>query len=86
MATQWLSINDIKLLVKSGLYRLETGANQSDSLIYDRKSGTYVGHIQQAHTLNERFQQSDTYTPPPYVVQTLNSFNGSDWNKNSEGW
>ncbi|MCW5907407.1 MAG: hypothetical protein KIS94_06085 [Chitinophagales bacterium] len=86
MATRWLSINDIKLLVKSGLYRLETGANKNDSLIYDRNSGTYVGHIQHAHTLSERFQQNDAYIPPPYIIQTLDSFTGNEWNSNNEQW
>lgn len=46
MATQWLSINDVKRLVKQKLYWLETGSMPGDSLVYDRESRKYVGHIE----------------------------------------
>lgn len=88
MNIQWLSINDIKLLVKGGFYRLETGAKKNDTLIYDRQKGTYVGHLENQGTSNEYYKQDGSYQPPVYILQALETFNNSNsnWNKDGRGW
>ncbi len=80
MALQWLSINDVKRLVKQNLYQLETGSKATDQLIYDRKNGKYVGHIE-----NGTFYQNDTYEIPQYIIQTIEEFD-NDWSKGGYGW
>lgn len=57
---EWLSINDVKRLVKQKLYRLETGSKAGDSLVYDRNSGKYVGHIEGS---SQSFYQDKSYRP-----------------------
>lgn len=83
---QWLSINDVNRLVKQKMYQLETGSKPGDSLIYDRQSGKYVGHIEGS---NQTFHQSNSYTPSRYIIETLENLNGgskADWKNNSTGW
>lgn len=76
MGTRWLSINDVKRLVKQNLYRLETGSKSGDSLIYDRQSRRYVGHIE---SNSNSFHQDPSYDVPYYVVEYLETFRGEDW-------
>lgn len=78
MATQWLSINDVKRLVKQKLYWLETGSKPGDSLVYDRESRKYVGHIE---SNKNTFHQDSDYITPPYVINALDSFNDNQWNE-----
>lgn len=80
MATQWLSINDVKRLVKQKLYWLETGSKPGDSLIYDRISRKYVGHIESS---SNTFHQDFNYITPTYVVKALDSLNDNEWNENN---
>lgn len=75
-----MSLRDVNMLLKKGLYRLETGVNQN--LIYDKNSGEFVGHIESGQS----FSQSQYYTPSLYVIQQLESYNGEDWRKDSTGW
>ncbi len=79
---QWLSINDVQRLVKQKLYYLETGSKPGDSLIYDRQSKKYVGHIEGS---SNTFYQDSQYTVPPYIVSHLETFKGNDWN-NENNW
>lgn len=81
MSVQWLSINDVRRLVKQKMYRMETGAKPGDILIYDRRSKQYVGHIES----DSRFEQEPSYSPPPYIIEALETFDGSGWN-NRNGW
>jgi hypothetical protein len=78
--TQWLSINEVKRLVKMGFYQLETGAHSSDQLIYDRQSRKYVGHIESG-----QYQQSLEYQVPQYIVKYLQEFD-NDWTEEGKGW
>lgn len=80
MATQWLSINDVKRLVKQKLYWLETGSKPGDSLVYDSRSRKYVGHIEGG---NNSFYQDSQYNIPPYIVTSLETFKGEEWDKDS---
>lgn len=85
---QWLSINDVKRLVKQKMYQLETGSKPGDSLIYDKQSGKYVGHIEGS---TQTFYQSNSYTPSHYIIETLEMLNGGgkgDWKNNNlgRGW
>lgn len=85
---EWLSINDVKRLVKQKVYQLETGSKPGDSLVYDSRSRQYVGHIEQSRNT---FHQNASYTPPSYVIETLQAFDGNsptDWrnNRNANGW
>lgn len=78
---RWVSINDIKRLVKQELYRLETGSRPGDQLVYDRASGKYVGHIEQGRN----FVQDRAYEPPVYIVKMLDEFD-NDWQSDCQGW
>jgi hypothetical protein len=83
---QWLSINDVKRLVKQKMYQLETGSKSGDSLIYDRQSGKYVGHIEGS---TQTFHQDSSYIPSRYIIETLETFNGRDkrdWKNKGNGW
>ncbi len=83
---EWLSINDVKRLVKQKLYRLETGSRAGDSLVYDRNSGKYVGHIESS---SQSFHQSKEYIPSAYVIETLETLNNhskTDWKQSGNGW
>ena len=80
MATQWLSINDVRRLVKQQLYFLETGSKAGDQLIYDRNSNQYVGHVE-----GRQFHQSESYVPPSFITQTLRNFD-NEWSKEGTGW
>lgn len=82
MASGWLSINEVNRLIKQKLYWLETGSKPGDSLVYDRESKKYVGHIE---ANSNSFYQDPGYTIPPYVVSFLETFKGEDWNNNG-GW
>lgn len=77
---EWLSINDVKRLVKQKMYRLQTGAHSGDQLVYDNRSGKYVGHIEQG-----RFAQSKQYEVPAYIIKRLNTFD-NDWDSLGGGW
>jgi hypothetical protein len=77
-----LSINDIKRLVKQSLYRIETGSKASDSLIYDRQSGKYVGHIENGTS----FYQDSYYQVPQYIIEYLDKFEGNSWNQSNRSW
>jgi len=74
-----LSINDIKRLVKQSLYRLETGSKPGDSLVYDRQTGQYVGHIENK---TSSFYQDSSYNVPSYIIEYLETFDSNGWNKN----
>ncbi|MBV7440091.1 hypothetical protein KRX57_01520 [Weeksellaceae bacterium TAE3-ERU29] len=76
----WISINDARLLIKKGMYRLETGAKSNDQLIYDNRSGKFVGHIE-----NGRFFQESSYQIPTYVKVELEKLNQNDW-FNNKSW
>jgi|GEM_PF-4535783 hypothetical protein len=78
---RWISINDVKRLVKQKLYELETGSKQGDELIYDKTTGKYVGHIEGGKT----FHQDQTYEPPALIIKTLEGFN-NDWSADNGGW
>jgi hypothetical protein len=72
---QWLSIRDVKMLVKKGLYTLETGA--SENLIYDNISKKYVGHIDSKGSL----KQNNDYQVPVQIQGYLNELDSnSAWN------
>ncbi len=77
---QWLSINDVKRLVKQKMYQFETGSKPGDQLIYDKNSGKYVGHVE-----NGNFYQDKSYQIPQYIIQTLKDFD-NDWTKDGSGW
>lgn len=83
MAVQWLSINDVRQLVKQRLYRMETGAKPGDILIYDNRRREYVGHIE---TGRSYFEQNPAYTPPPYIIEALEEFNGGGWVDGDWSW
>ncbi len=83
MSVQWLSINDVRRLVKQKMYRLETGAKPGDQLIYDSRRGEYVGHIEGGGTY---FEQNPRYEPPRYIIQALEEFDGGGWNNDGHGW
>jgi len=85
---QWLSINDVKLLVKKKLYQLETGSRDGDYLVYDRTAKTYVGHIEGAkyndasETIEsvKFFKQKEEYNPPRYIISEIETYKGSsEW-------
>ena len=86
MSVQWLSINDVKRLVKQKLYRLETGSRNGDLLVYDRSSRDYVGHVESAGSSSERFHQDSHYVIPQYIIKTIQAWDGSGWNNCSFGW
>lgn len=77
---RYLSINEVERLIKQGLYFLETGSHPADSLIYDKKTRQYVGHIENKN----RFQQDSHYVVPEYIVEYLDTFDGKSWNKNKK--
>jgi hypothetical protein len=77
---QWLSINDVKRLVKQGLYRLETGDHSGNQHVYDRQSGKYVGRVESG-----QYQQSLEYQVPQYIVKRLQGFD-NDWTEECRGW
>lgn len=39
-----MSLRDLELLIKRGIYKLETGNNKN--LIYDNRTRKYVGHVE----------------------------------------
>lgn len=75
---KWMSIRDINMLVKKGLYKLETGA--TENLIYDKQSGKYVGHIDSGGS----FKQDSKYVPTPFIVKTIDNEVKGNWNDNSK--
>lgn len=81
--TQWLSINDVRRLVKRGMYRLETGSKPGDSLIWDNRSKQYVGHIENGGSY---FRQDSSYIVPVYVIQALETYDGNDWLGKGFSW
>jgi hypothetical protein len=83
MSVQWLSINDVRRLVKQKMYRLETGSKPGDQLVYDRRLRQYVGHIEGGGSY---FEQSPHYEPPRYIIEALEDFDGGDWNGGGHGW
>lgn len=74
---RWMSIRDINMLIKKGLYQLETGA--SHNLIYDRQSGKYVGHIDRGGS----FVQDRNYEPNNYIIRMIHEEEKGGWNDNS---
>lgn len=83
MSVRWLSINDVRRLVKQKMYRMETGSKPGDILIYDRNRKEYVGHIEggnSAYGSGSSFEQAPSYEPPPYIIEALESFDGGGWN------
>lgn len=83
MSVQWLSINDVRRLVKQRLYRMETGSKPGDILIYDNRRREYVGHIEAG---SSSFEQNPAYTPPQYVYEALKTFDGGGWVDGDWGW
>ncbi len=90
---RFISINDLKLLVKKGLYQLETGSRPGDYLVYDRKARTYVGHVEgttyddQTEVLGTvgYFLQNEKYEPRQYIISVLDTFGKtSNWNRGDE--
>jgi hypothetical protein len=78
----WISINELKRLVKQGFYKLETGAHSGDQLIYERKSGSYVGHIENGH-----YYQDPNYQVPQHIeIHKFETFDEDDWRKDGIGW
>lgn len=75
---RWISIQEASKLIKRGLYRFETGANKGDKLIYDRRSGQYVGHIE-----NGVFHQDRRYIVPEHIIIELDELNTGDWDSGS---
>jgi len=76
-----LSYYDVRRMVQKGLYRLETGAKSHHELIYDRKSGKYVGHFESGKI----FQQDRSYQVPQYILVELDELKSGDW-ENGSGW
>ncbi|MBK8346449.1 MAG: hypothetical protein IPL08_02100 [Saprospiraceae bacterium] len=73
---KWLSIRDVKMLIKKGLYTLETGA--AENLIYDNITKKYVGHIDSEGNLN----QNQDYQIPIQIQGYLNELDGNaNWNE-----
>lgn len=82
MSVQWLSINDVRRLIKQRLYRMETGAKPGDLLICDNRRREYVGHIEG----NSNFEQAPSYSPPRYIIEALETFDGGNWNAEGMEW
>lgn len=87
---RFISINDLKLLIKRKIYHLETGSKEGDYLVYDRNSRTYVGHIEGAKFNNQSntiisakyFFQNEKYDPPRYIISEIEAFGKSEnWDK-----
>ncbi len=77
---QWLTIRDIKYLIKKKLYEFETGS--SNNLIYDRKTKQFVGHVDS----NDRFVQSPDYIPSQEIIYQLQSLDLDEWKQDGKGW
>jgi len=78
---QRLSYYDIRRMIQKGLYRLETGATANAELIYDKKTGKYVGHLESGNVFN----QDSSYQVPQYVIVELDELKSGSWEEGS-GW
>ena len=75
---RWLSINEVERLIKQKIYWLETGSKDTDSLVYDKKTRSYVGHIESG-----QFYQNKNYEPTPNIIKSLDSLDENEWFKDS---